>query len=824
MLVNRALRQRRGAILPIVVLITVGLCGCVALAVDIGLVVVARVECQNAADLSAMAGARTLATAGGNNNVSAATAMAISAATANSIWGQPIQAADVTVQEGAYHYDPNAQVFVPQFPPSAGDNYTLTQVTVNHSGNVLFARVFGIQMFSVSATAMAAHRPRDVAIVLDYSGSMNNESDLWNCESYLGNQIDTSNNTDPLFPQFGPYDPTFSPLAVLQCTSSDPRVGFCNVSQAVMGVPALVGDFYQNNRGAAAVAAFNPAPATVTPTSPGGDAYLPKLNTSTPALTWQDITGSASTAFAGYQAYTSTAFNGWTQGPGYWGKTFFIWPPDPNNDWRKNFFLKTGGSYPNFGGSVNDDTLLWNSNGQWQNPEGNYVINYRAMLAWISANCVQSSPTDPKPFPPQLRAGGVLYYGSIPTDVPAAAYDHTQTNSNITWASQDQRFWKEYIDYVLGVWRDPFGNIQNPPLPAASIGGDYTAGSQTAGQRVSISGPDQKDPSGKYFIAPTDNPLRPRHRFWFGPMTLIQYLSDAGLFSGTTHDVSMICAKLGIAGALQDIQNNHPNDQVSMLLFARPHYNGEPAEVGGFTQPQFNLTNNYTNLVNGLWFAPNAPSTDMRPWDAANSQTPRAHGDYTGNTATSYGFMLAYNQLSSSPTLQASGAGGFGRVGSQRLVILETDGMANVATNAGFTNAGPASSYYNITPSDTISVNYSVSPDQDALNVVSRICALTTDNSAGPGFATPRKPVLVHCIAFGAIFEPTASGSESDTAMAFLQQVSAIGNTGFPSSITATTDPNYYKLCIGTLQQRQDKLRQAFTTIMDQTEAVSIVK
>src|SRR5262249_20106329 len=22
-------------------------------------------------------------------------------------------------------------------------------------------------------------------------------------------------------------------------------------------------------------------------------------------------------------------FNGYTQGPGYWGKTFFIWPPDP---------------------------------------------------------------------------------------------------------------------------------------------------------------------------------------------------------------------------------------------------------------------------------------------------------------------------------------------------------------------------------------------------------------------------------------------------------------------------------------------------------------
>ena len=25
------------------------------------------------------------------------------------------------------------------------------------------------------------------------------------------------------------------------------------------------------------------------------------------------------------------SFNGYTQGPGYYGKTFFIWPPDPRN-------------------------------------------------------------------------------------------------------------------------------------------------------------------------------------------------------------------------------------------------------------------------------------------------------------------------------------------------------------------------------------------------------------------------------------------------------------------------------------------------------------
>jgi hypothetical protein len=101
---------------------------------------------------------------------------------------------------------------------------------------------------------------------------------------------------------------------------------------------------------------------------------------------------------------------------------------------------------------------------------------------------------------------------------------------------------------------------------------------------------------------------------------------------------------------------------------------------------------------------------------------------------------------------------------------------------------------------------------------------LTTDNANGPGFSTPSKPVIVHCIAFGAIFEPTAQDGQSAVAMNMMQQISAIGKTGFPSSVTATSDPNYYKICIGTLAQRQAKLRQAFSLIMDDGISVVMVK
>ena len=179
---------------------------------------------------------------------------------------------------------------------------------------------------------------------------------------------------------------------------------------------------------------------------------------------------------------------------------------------------------------------------------------------------------------------------------------------------------------------------------------------------------------------------------------MIQYMSDTGLLPGTTHDISMVAAKLGVAGALQDVKINHPNDLVSLIMFSRPHYSGEPTEVGQFSIPQVPLTNNYTVLTNGLWYPPNSSTADVRPWDANGMQTPRAHGDYNANTATDYGFMLAYNQLNANPALVSSGVGGLGRKGAQKIVILETDGMANQASSASFINAGAYQSYYNVGP------------------------------------------------------------------------------------------------------------------------------
>jgi len=813
----------RGGVAPLVAVGMVALTGMAALAVDVGRIAVAKVECQSAADVAAMTGARTL-----NGimpqDLDSATANAKNAAGYYKVMGDPVATSEVVVQHGSYRYDRSKQQFSPSYSVQSYESYNLTKVTINKSCPTTFARVLGYSAFNVSATAVAAHRPRDVAVVLDYSGSMNNESDLWNCEGYLDNgqsgnknPNNTSNNEETVYPKFGHYSneknySNYTNYANLLSPagdasnplSDDPRIGKCNISIPALGVPAMVNDFWSNNRGSSSTSAFTPAADSALDSTnrAGGDAYLFKKNSSTVyAATVQDYTGSTSkNSTFETNGYANLKY---IQGPRYWGKTFFIWPPDPRaaNDWRQIYF------------GTKDNTKLWDSSGNWRTPSGNYTINYKAILAWIKS-------TGPNPFPSRLRSGNILYYDQIPTDVPASAYTHTQLNSSITDSSQ--RFWKEYIDYVVGVWRDPSNSVWTPGNAPMSYGPDYTFGT------IKVSSP----PTGTNaaYMNYADNPERPRHRLWFGPMTMIQFMSDTGILPGTAHDISMFSMKAGIGQALEDIQNNHPNDLVSMILFSRPLFNGGASGTGAFNVAQYSLTNDLQPMIRSLWIPPNSGSSDVRPWDANGAQTPRAFGDWNANTTSAYGFMLAYNQFSCSDTLRsldvstAPGVGGEGRVGAQRLIVYETDGMANQGANPanGLATGSNYSSYYRIQPGQTLnSASYS---STTLFQTVQNICNTSsgaavsapgvlpfTPNQGKPGFGTPGKPVTIHCLAFGGIFE--SPSSTQDSSVDLLQQISGIGGTVFPSS--ASDSENGYKWCIGTLQQRQSRLINAFQNIMN---------
>ena len=186
-----------------------------------------------------------------------------------------------------------------------------------------------------------------------------------------------------------------------------------------------------------------------------------------------------------------------------------------------------------------------------------------------------------------------------------------------------------------------------------------------------------------------DNPWRPRHRMWFGPRTMIQFMMDCGYLPGTTHDISMFPMKQGVGGALTDIQNNHPNDLVAMLLFSRPVFGNDPPGIGQFNVPQYSLTNDYSTMLTSLWVPPGSGSlgSDVnlrRPQRRPDPARPRRlrfqHRQqfwlYAGLQPVQRQPLALVNVpawAAGTPTT----VGGLGRKGATRLVIFETDGMAN---------------------------------------------------------------------------------------------------------------------------------------------------
>ncbi len=819
MLFSRRTHPRRAAVLPLIVISLLALFGFVALAIDIGIVAIARCQCQNAADAAATAGARTLnGDTTTDNNYANAAPNARTAATANSVLGQAVQPSQVSVEIGSYTYNTTTNQFQILIPRDPTENWSLVRARVDRDSSASFARVFGITSFNTSAVAVGAHRPRDMALILDFSGSMRFDSLLG--IPHTGNRI-MSNNPETVFPLFGHYSDVAT--AALQNTNTSTTIsgeiyGSSNAVVETTAGKAIVEDFYQHPTGSSAVRAFTPvADSQGYDVTPGGDNYL-KTSGGAYGKTVNEITGGmpfqgyTNPPFLGYTGEPVVEFKGYTEGPRYWGKTFFVWPPDPRwepgkyQDWRKRFFFHTDGVTP-----LNDNTKLWDSSGNFKPPRdssgtNNYRINYNAILSWLRNN--------PSPFPNRLRCGRILYYDAIPNTINTASFPPADLN---------ERFWKEYIDHVLGV-KQTGGSGATPVYQVVTArtgyGNDFTWGT------VQITAPPTSGSPPPYMNY-ADNPRRPKLHFWFGPMTMLDFLGNYNesrfWWPGTCHEAPLYTCKLGIQAALQDIQRNHPNDWVSMMMFSVPQYSAGGS--GRFNEVRGPLGRSYQRMIDSLWFPPTTidnPGTEIRPYDAGNNEAPRG----MGGTCPAMGFMLAFNQYSGNASLRThtpapaptGQAGGLGRRGAQKMIIFETDGMANTAAQAGITNLGANNSYYNIRQPGEYPSNSGAVTTQ-VYDIVDRIVALETD--AIPGYSTVRKPVIIHCLAFGTLFEPYSSGDpDQAAALTLLQTIQYKGKT----QSSPTTPLPSYKIVIGDNQQRLDLLQQAFTVIMQDGQQVGLIQ
>jgi hypothetical protein len=955
MQLRRQHKRRPGVILPLAAICTTALVGFLALAIDVGMIAIARSQCQNAADSAALAGARAFnGNSGVNYNLTSVPGEAVTAAVANKVLGSTIPGnpstswnfsnaatysfatGNVTVQVGSYAYvyndsNPSAEQFQINIPRLSTSNpWSAVNATVTYAGTNSFAQVFGATGFNTSATATAAHRPRDDVMIVDMSGSMRFQSlpggDYYGQRTY-------SMNPDPNFPQFGHYSNTS--LCALQNTSSvnnDPGYWLdpCNISISNASGPCIAADFLQSQGGAAA---FTPAASTFS-TVPGGDNYPYSLGSSTTyASDVKDMLNTTSYN-AAWETNGYTNFNGYTAGPSYWGKSFFMWPPDPRsatqtppssltttsynywynngaNDWRQRFFIKVDTSNGNAPLWLDDTTILFDNNGHFCTPgtissiggvNWTYCINYAAILYWLQNTGTTGAIN---PFPSSLWCGYVSYYTALPNATDPALNNRFWTTSPLS--NLNEQYWKDYIDFVLGLqgtgagtynqligmigngdvvsWGATSGQLTSPFVQAGKINNSsgYSTGATSINVNNLTSAPTVNQrvhfgPSGGYYtvtavtgwssasksctitlstgltnnisngsaiwfytqqyMSYTDNPARPLHQYWFGPMTMIDYLGNynTGNFwwPGNVHEAQGWACKVGVQTALQDVQNNHPNDFISLIYFSTPNYYS--GDSGSWNSALVPNGQQYSTLINSLWFpAPvvNGTMSVVNCYDSTNMPlVPRAHG----GTTPEMSFMIAYNQLSSSVTNLRTYAttqptyrgfpGGLGRKGANRMIIFETDGEPNNGANASLVSSG-TDSYYPIrmkdpgNASDSSNVEWPSNPwynNSNVYTVASQIVALNTANP--PGFGTTTKPVQIHCIAFGFLFDPANAGTQQTTALSFLQNLEYIGNV-LPS---ASTPLESYKQIYGTYSQRIASMQQAYQTIMQSGVQVSLLQ
>jgi len=550
-----------------------------------------------------------------------------------------------------------------------------------------------------------------------------------------------------------------------------------------------------------------------------------------------------------------------------------------------------------------------------------YKINYDAILYWLTN-------TGPNPFPAQLRAGGILYYSSIPTTVGTPSGNMPTA----TQANRDARFWKEYIDYVCGL-------IQNPDNSWSVISmytgyGDFVAASnkdQGSTSAFPLTTPGASDDATTIYPKPftqtvttryytnynslqtvtsftlqdtrymdyRDCPLRPITQYWFGPLTMIDFMYNFNCrdntttgnpkfwWPGTAHQAPLWQLKTGVQSAVGDVQKNHANDYLSVIGFSVPTWSpdgGTTINQGYYNAVRAPLGQNYFQIIDSLWYPPyilgkitrdtngninnlsSLPEITPYNTDSSGNSVPNAMASVplaVNGTCSPFSMMLAYNQFSGDSGTRtfagASGtagygmAGGLGRNGSQKLIIFETDGVAS--TLATGPNLDPASSsqlvangansYFKMRWTDTGTPeypNWCYGPAADAVTQTEKMADLITNYSVNPttgaaltnpGFATPRKPVLIHCIAFGSLFySGNTAGGYQATALGELQYLQYKGgtqssaSTALPASkiINQTTWDDGSSSTVVPPTSRKNAMQQAFSTALQDGVGVVLIR
>jgi hypothetical protein len=426
-----------------------------------------------------------------------------------------------------------------------------------------------------------------------------------------------------------------------------------------------------------------------------------------------------------------------------------------------------------------------------------------------------------------MHCGNITYYKSIPTN--------PGNNSTL-----DEQFWKQYIDYVL------ISQSNSGSRGVTGYGNYLSFGSVQINSPPSSTSP----PTDTQYMNYQDNPLRPNVQFWFGPLSFCDFLgnetywvtrtSNRNWLPGNVHESPLYSAKIGVAAALGQMQSNQPNDAMTLIYYSAPQTS--TGTTGCFNCVRAPLGINYNYAISSLWY----PQTTLNPDGTTNtsySETGSSLGEINcqlGNSADTtmmldvphskfgtcfaMGLMLAYNQYVctdpndntlrkyvTSTQYPAGMAGGMGRIGAQKVVIFETDGIVNTPASASLISKPavgntPAYKYYQIRydPANPGTSEFpgsnGNSPDYNAYAVLDQ---MKTD------LGTTRKPFRLYALGFGPIFE--AGSPDRTRGLSILAQMQSNGTpTATATPIPLATN----QIIVGTDDQMAVLLQAALTTIM----------
>jgi Flp pilus assembly protein TadG len=514
-------------------------------------------------------------------------------------------------------------------------------------------------------------------------------------------------------------------------------------------------------------------------------------------------------------------------------------------DWRVRFF------------GTNDNTVLFNSSGSL-NPPGSAgmgmtaVQTYNEILRWIN--------TSADPFPTQLRAGRIKYYGAIPNPTVTATttwpptYSGGITGTYPNWGGTDQRYWIEFIDHVLGFWQGSAGSYTDASA-YFGYGSDFTWGTvqRTAPLTAAATYPAGSGTPPQYMNY-TDNPLRPKLRHWFSPILMIDMLHNYNLNGqqsafyfkqpGDSYEAPLYTGKEAFLAAVDTMQNNHPNDWFTLAFYSWPRTSSSDVtgRLNGVACP---MGTNYAYAKSALLFPfstikadGSCNNTEVTPYDpdAATSQIPSANfldiPRAEGNTCFAMGLMLCYNQFAvtktsdttlrgyttSTPITFPTGmAGGQGRKGAQKLIIFETDGLPNTTATAALVNSGTYN-YYQIRydmnkpgSSEYPSLaTYTINDPTVTAQIYSIVDQLKND------YGTSRNPFRLYTLGFGPVF----TGADAASAETTLQTMQY--HAGTQSSATTPLPSN--QIITGTDAVMLSSMESAFTSILQNGVQIALIK